>query len=163
MIRRALEIREKQFGPRHPSVANNRANLGSALIDQGRYDEAERILRDGLEIVTSVSREGQDASIARLSFQLARVRLARHDAVEAERLLRDALRRQLLLLAPDDWLVAATKSALGAALTELGQLDEAERHLTEAIANLTDVPGREGREAAVTRERLAALRALRSR
>jgi hypothetical protein len=69
---------------------------------------------------------------------------------------------QQAALPADDWLLAATRSALGASLIELKQLDEAERLLTEASAVLKDVPGREGREAAATRDRLAALAQARS-
>jgi hypothetical protein len=56
-----------------------------------------------------------------------------------------------------DWRVAATKSALGASLIELRKFDEAQRLLTDARGVLKDVPGRQGREAAATRQRLAAL------
>jgi hypothetical protein len=57
----------------------------------------------------------------------------------------------------DDWRLAATRSALGEALTASGSYQEAERLLTEAQAVLKDVPGRQGREAVATRDRLAAL------
>jgi hypothetical protein len=72
-------------------------------------------------------------------------------------LLRDALLRQQRTMRTDDWRLAATKSALGAALIGLSQYDEAEGLLTAAQAVLKDVPGRQGREAAATRERLATL------
>ena len=126
------------------------------MIEQQRYDEAESLLTEGLTI-TRGAIGNHDASIARLSFQLARVRLAHGDAAAAEALLRDALTRQLATLPPDDWITAATKSTLGGALTRLGQYDEAEQLLTDAGVVLKDVPGRQGREAAATRERLAAL------
>jgi tetratricopeptide (TPR) repeat protein len=155
MIRQALAIREQHFGARHASVANNRTNLGTSLIEQGRYDEAEAVLREGLDILRAGG--GQNGPVSRLSFQLARVHLARREAAEAEILLRDALRRQVAILPADDWLVAATKSALGEALTVRGQFDEAERLLTEAGTVLKDVPGRQGREAAATRARVQAL------
>ena len=156
MFRKALAIRRKHFGDRHPSLDNNIVNLSSALIEQQRYDEAESLLTEGLTI-TRGAIGNHDASIARLSFQLARVRLAHGDAAAAEALLRDALTRQLATLPPDDWITAATKSTLGGALTRLGQYDEAEQLLTDAAVVLKDVPGRQGREAAATRERLAAL------
>ncbi len=156
MFRKALAIRRKHFGDRHPTLDNNIVNLSSALIEQQHYDEAESLLTEGLTI-TRGAIGNHDASIARLSFQLARVRLAHGDAAAAEALLRDALTRQLATLPPDDWIMAATKSTLGGALTRLGQYDEAEQLLTDAGVVLKDVPGRQGREAAATRERLAAL------
>jgi serine/threonine protein kinase/Tfp pilus assembly protein PilF len=156
MFRHALAIRRKQFGDRHPSLWPNLVNLGASLIDQGKYGEAVALLSEGLDI-TRAAGEGQDGAIARLSFQLARVHLARGEPAAAASLLRDALRRQEATLAADDWVLAATRSALGAALTPLKQFDEAERLLAQASAVLKDVPGRQGREAAATRDRLAAL------
>ena len=156
MFRQALAIRQKQFGTRHPSLWTNMVNLATVLIEQERYGEAASLLTDGLALVGTVA-GNQDAAISRLSFQLARVHLARGEAAAAATLLGDVLRRQQAILPDDDWLVAATRSALGAALTELKQFDEAERLLTDANAILKDVPGREGREAAATRARLAAL------
>ena len=64
---------------------------------------------------------------------------------------------------PDDWRLAATKGALGEVLIACGQLDEAERLLTEAARILKDVPGRQGREAAATRHRLRAVADARAR
>jgi tetratricopeptide (TPR) repeat protein len=162
MFRQALAIRRKHFGPRHPSLWANKVNLATALIEQQRYDEATVLLNDGLAMVATTTGVRQDAAITRLSFQLARVHLARGDAAAAETLLRDVLKRQQATLPADDWLIAATRSGLGAALIEQKQLDEAERLLTEASAVLQDVPGRQGREASATRERLAALAQARS-
>jgi eukaryotic-like serine/threonine-protein kinase len=156
MFRQALAIRQKHFGSRHRSLWTNMVNLATALIEQQRHDEAASLLTDGLTLVGTAA-GNQDAAISRLSFQLARVHLARGEAAAAATLLHDVLRRQQAMLPDDDWLVAATRSALGAALTELKQFDEAERLLTEANAILRDVPGRQGREAAATRARLAAL------
>jgi tetratricopeptide (TPR) repeat protein len=142
MFRKALAIRRKYFGDRHPSLDNNIVNLSSSLIEQRRLAEAEMLLTDGLGF-TREAPGNHDVSTARLSFQLARVRLAQGDAAAAERLLRDALARQIAVLPADDWVTAATRSALGAALTSLGRYDETERLLTEASLVLKDVPGRQ--------------------
>ena len=136
MFRQSLAISRKHFGARHPSLWKNMVNLARALIDQQRYDEAAPLLTDGLALVTSTADVREDAAITRLSFQLARIHLARGDAAAAELLLRDVLTRQQAALPADDWLLAATRSALGASLIELKQLDEAERLLTEASAVL---------------------------
>ena len=77
--------------------------------------------------------------------------------------LRDALRRQQGMYAADDWRIAATKSALGAALTALGQLDVAVMLVLYALGVLVYLPGRLGRDARATRERLTALQQLRHR
>jgi tetratricopeptide (TPR) repeat protein len=162
MFRKALAIRRKYFGDRHTSLGNNIVNLSASLIDQQRYAEAAPLLTEALEF-TAAATGNRDASMARLAFQLARIRLAQGNLTEAEALLRGALARQKTALPAGDWVTAATQSALGAALTGLGRLDEAELMLTEASLVLKDVPGREGREAAVTRERIAALAQVRQR
>ena len=156
MIRQAIAIRHKQFGPRHVSNVNSMHNLAVSLREQGRLDEAAAVLTDAI----AITREGlgdDDPSLGRLHFQLGRVHLVRKEWTKAEPLLRDALARQERTLQANDWRVAATKSALGAALTHLQKLDEADRLLNEAAGVLKDLPGRQGREAAATRDRLAAL------
>ncbi len=50
LYRRALEIREEQLGPEHPSVAMSLNNLASLLDAQGKYDEAEPLYRRALQI-----------------------------------------------------------------------------------------------------------------
>jgi tetratricopeptide (TPR) repeat protein len=162
MFREALAIRRKHFGERHPSLGTNLVNLGSALVDQGKVGEATAVLSEGLEVARAGG-DRRNGIVARLLFQLARVHLARNDASSAEALLRDALARQQALLPPDDWTLAATKSALGSTLVARQRYDEAERLLGEAQSVLKDVPGRQGREAAATRDRLAALGADRRR
>jgi serine/threonine protein kinase len=161
MLRQAFAIRRKQFGERHASNANSMSNLAASLREQGRYDEATALLNDAI----AFTREGlgeNDPSLGRLHDQLGRVYLARRDWTTAETLLRDALIRQQHASPPGDWRVAATKSALGAAIVPVQRFDEAERLLTEAANVLKDVPGRQGREAAATRARLAALHLARS-
>jgi tetratricopeptide (TPR) repeat protein len=154
--RQSIAIRRKVFGERHASMATSMMNLAVSLREQGRFDEAVATLHDAI----AFTREGlgdDDPSLERLHFQLGRVHLARREWTAAEPLLRDALTRQLKTLPAQDWRVAATKSALGAALTSLHKYDEAGRLLHEASGVLKDVPGRQGREAAATRDRLAAL------
>ena len=161
LLRRSLEIRRKQFGEGHPNLATTMGNLGSSLREQGKLDEAERLFTDAIAYTRTGAGDNETA-IARLTYGLARVHLARRDFVTAERLLRDALITQERKLPADDYRLAATKSALGAALAGVGQYDSAERLLVDASTTLKDVPGRQAREAALTRERLAALRRIRT-
>jgi serine/threonine protein kinase len=156
LIRQALAIRRKQFGPRHASTINTMHNLAVTLREQGRLDEAAATITDAIAI-TRETLGDDNQSLGRLHFQLGRVHLLRKEWTAAERMLRDALVRQEKTLPQTDWRVAATKSALAAALTPLARFDDAARLLAEASAVLKDVPGRQGREAAATRDRLAAL------
>ena len=156
MLRQALAIRRKQFGETHPSLSFSMGNIAASLREQGRLDEAENLLQHALTLARGAS-GSTDVEIARLLFNLGRVYLARNHAAKAETVLRDALVRQTRALSPDDWRLAATESTLGQALTALGQYAEAERLLTVATAKQKDIPGRQGREAALTRARIAAL------
>jgi eukaryotic-like serine/threonine-protein kinase len=156
MFRRALAIRRLHFGERHYSVENSMGYVAMSLREQGRLAEAAALFEEAL----ALARQGpgdNDPAVAKQSFNLARVHLLRGDAVAAEQLLRDAVIRQQRTIPAHDWRLAATRSALGEALIALAQYDEAERLLTEAHAILKDVPGRQGREAAATRDRLVAL------
>ena len=156
MFRRALAIRRQNFGERHYSLDNSMGHVATSLREQGKLADAAVLFEEAL----AHARQGPgdiDPAVAKHSFNLARVHLLRRDYVAAEELLRDALRRQQRAMQAGDWRLAATKSALGEALIALGQLDEAEHLVTDAGAILKDVPGRQGREAVATRERLAAL------
>jgi serine/threonine protein kinase/tetratricopeptide (TPR) repeat protein len=156
MFRRAQAIRRLHFGERHYSVENSTGYVAMSLREQGKLSDAAALFEDPL----ALARQGHgdnDPAIAKQSFNLARVHLMRGDHVAAEPLLRDALHRQQRTMKADDWRLAATRSALGEALTASGSYQEAERLLTEAQAVLKDVPGRQGREAVATRDRLAAL------
>jgi hypothetical protein len=92
------------------------------------------------------------------------VHLARRDPEAAEALVREGLRIRLLApdLVParrrtypdDDWSVGATKSLLGAALTELGRFDEAETMLLDARRDLEAMPVPPERELEQTLARL---------
>jgi tetratricopeptide (TPR) repeat protein len=141
--------------------ATSLSNLAASLREQGKHDEAAALLNDAIAFTREAPGDN-DQSLGRLQYQLGRVYLARRDWAEAEKLLRDALSRQEQAGPPGDWRIAGTKSALGAAITPLRKFDEAERLLTEAGSVLKDVPGRQGREAAETRTRLAALHDARS-
>jgi eukaryotic-like serine/threonine-protein kinase len=156
MFRQSLVIKRKHFGVTHPSLAPSLNNLAASLREQGKYEEARSLLEEALA-VTRTSLGDSHQSIAGLEVNLARVHLAQSDAATAEKLLRDALRRQQLTLARDDWRLAATKSVLGASLLQLGDYRAAEPLLIDANAILKDVPGRQGRDAAATRDRLVAL------
>jgi tetratricopeptide (TPR) repeat protein len=51
ILKRALAIDEKLFGPRHPNIALNLNNLAVNYRLRGRYDEAEVLLKQALEIL----------------------------------------------------------------------------------------------------------------
>jgi hypothetical protein len=50
LMRRALTIDERNYGPEHPSVARDLNNLALLLKDTNRLDEAEPPLRRSVQI-----------------------------------------------------------------------------------------------------------------
>ena len=152
----ALTIRRKVMGAKHTSLPITLNNLGHALREQGKHDEAAAAMNEALEI--SVPSLGTDhPQVAMFKVNLARIHVERGDGAQAEPLLRDALRVRSRIYKADDWRLASTRSVLGASLTLLGRYDEAEALLLDAARTLKDIPGPQGRDAAATRQRLAAL------
>jgi serine/threonine protein kinase/tetratricopeptide (TPR) repeat protein len=158
VLRRALAIRSRHLGEHHASHWANLVNLGVALREQRRYDEAAALLDTALEVTRQGPGEAHP-NYAIVLFNVGALHLARGDAAAAEPALRTALVKQQQALPAHDWRLSATRSALGAALTARGRYDEAEPLLRDASATLRDVPGRQGREAATARQRLATLHA----
>jgi CHAT domain-containing protein len=56
LLRRALDIDEKTFGPEHPAVAARLNSLGEDYFHQGRYADAEPLLRRALALREKESR-----------------------------------------------------------------------------------------------------------
>ena len=160
LFEEALAIRRRALGSSHAGLAIPLNNLAFPLRELKRYDEAIAAMDEAIAI--AIPAQGEDSPpVAHYRVNLARVYLAKGDAVRAEPLLRRALQVRLKAYAPDDWRTAMTKSLLGSALTSLRQFPEAESLLLEAKRILKDVPGPQGREARATVARLEALHAAR--
>ena len=154
MFRQSLAIKRKVLGATHPTLAPSLNNLAGSLREQGRYNEARSFAEEALRL-TREQLGGDHPSLATYEVSLARIELAGGDAARAERLLRDALTRQQRTSPESDWRLAATRSTLAEALLRRGAHREAIPLLESASRILRDVPGRQGREAAATRARLA--------
>jgi tetratricopeptide (TPR) repeat protein len=50
LMRRAIAIDEKRYGPDHPDLARHLNNLARLLEDTGRLDEAEQHLRRAIAV-----------------------------------------------------------------------------------------------------------------
>jgi tetratricopeptide (TPR) repeat protein len=161
LSRESLAIGRRKLGDNHPDIAAKLSNLSRPLMERGKLEEAAAALEEALRIATPPL--GIDhPQVALYQVNLARVDLRRKDFASAETLLRHALQVRRQAFAEGNWRTAVAESLLGEALTGLGRYDEAERMLREADAALKDVPGQQGREAHLTKERLAALSAART-
>ena len=154
MFRESLAIKRRVLGSTHATIAPSLNNLAGSLREQGRYAEA----RAAVEEAQRLTREQlgpAHPSLATYQVTLARIELAGGTRARAEALLRDALVRQQRAAPENDWRLAATRSWLAEALLRRGEYREALPLLQAAGRVLKDVPGRQGREAAATRTRLA--------
>src|ERR1044072_1949080 len=70
---RVLEIKLKAYGAAHPGVADAQYNVGMIRVGQGRFAEAEAILRQALAVYEKTAR-ATDPAPARVLKGLALVR-----------------------------------------------------------------------------------------
>lgn len=131
MHREALEIRRRRFGDEHIYVANSLNNLGFVLTDLGRFDEAEPLYQQSLDLRRRLYGPRRIEVTFALN-GLARLYLQTDRAAEAETLLRESLDIFAETL-PDHWRRGYTQCLLGATLTGLGQLDDAEALLDQGV------------------------------
>jgi len=76
LLNAALARRKALFGEEHPEVAESLVALGLLRVDQARLDEAERLVRDGLE-KTKRAQPVDDRAVAMATTALGKVLEAR--------------------------------------------------------------------------------------
>ena len=161
LLRQSLTICRKVVDKNHPDIANVLYKLSGPLIKQGKYEEAAVLLREAIEVNRAVF-GNEHPRMAECMANLARVDMARGRATAAEPMARQSLEIRRRVLRDGNWQTASSESLLGAVLTGLGRYDEAEPLLLHAQQVLKDIPGAQGQEAQVNRERVAALKQARS-
>ncbi len=133
LMRKALAIDEKSYGPEHPMVAIDLDNLAQLLQDTNRLAEAEPLMRRALEIEeTTYGPDHPDVAIT-LS-NLAQLLKATNQAAEAEPLLRRALDIGKKNFGPDHPAVALRLGNLAELLKATNRLEEAEPLMRRALA-----------------------------
>ncbi len=124
--REALVVHRRLHGEKHPESWSTMGVLGSALMHQGRLDEAEAILRPRLEAVRQAFGEDSVTFIAAAA-TLADLCVRKRDLWgEAEALLGRALKNARRLGAAHE---AGIHDTLGRLYMEMGRFQEAEREL----------------------------------
>jgi eukaryotic-like serine/threonine-protein kinase len=130
--RRALSLRERAYGNRHPMVAAAMSDLSEFLSENGKGAEAVALAREHLEIM----RRAYGAEHPIVATALSRVGIALYHAnrlAEAEPLFRQAIAMNVRLRGPDDLRVAGVEINLARLLIERRAYAEAESVLDDAI------------------------------
>jgi eukaryotic-like serine/threonine-protein kinase len=91
LLQTALDRRRAFYGTDHPEVAESLVAMGLLRVGQAKFDEAERLVRDGLEMSTRVLPAG-DPGIARATTALGLVLEERGSYKEAIATLEEAAR-----------------------------------------------------------------------
>jgi serine/threonine-protein kinase len=125
MLREALGIQERVYGPVHPRVASALGELGKVAMKQGKLDEAEADFRRQADIYSEVYK-GKHYYIGSALANLGGVYMERKQYARAERSFRDALQIYAETLPPDHLNVAIARIKLGRALIPQHRYADAE-------------------------------------
>jgi tetratricopeptide (TPR) repeat protein len=133
LIRRALAIDVKSFGPDHPNVATDLNSLALLLQATNRLAEAEPLMRSALAI--DEKRLGPDhPNVATDLNSLGLLLQATNRFAEAEPLMRRALAIDEKSFGPDHPNVATDLTSLASLLQTTNRLAEAEPLMRRALA-----------------------------
>jgi tetratricopeptide (TPR) repeat protein len=132
LMRRALEVDERSFGPDHPNVARSINNLAQVLTDTNRIAEAEPLMRRALEIGERSLGTNHPTVAIRLN-NLAQLLSSTNRTAEAESLMRRALEIDEHSFGPDHPEVAVDLNNLAQLLEATNRIAEAEPLMRRAL------------------------------
>jgi tetratricopeptide (TPR) repeat protein len=133
MMRRALAIDEKSYGPEHPKVARDLNNLAQLLQDTNRLAEAEPMMRRALAINEKTFGSEHPEVAIDLS-NLAQLLKATNRLAEAEPLMQRALATAQKSFGSEHPEVAIDLNNLALLLQATNRLAEAEPLMRRALA-----------------------------
>jgi serine/threonine-protein kinase len=136
LLKEAVGIQERVYGPVHPRVASALNELGRAAQQQGRLDEAEADFRRMADIYKTVYKDKHYLIGVALS-NLAGVYKDRKRYAEAEGIFQDVLRRYADVLEPEHQMVGIAHVRYGETLLAAGRSADAERELKSGYGILT--------------------------
>lgn len=151
-LREALAIRRRLLGDGQPEVVESLNSLGRLLIDHGRFNEAEPLLREAL--AAARQRHDLEAQRAASLSSLGLLVMSKGEYADAEPLLWEALAAHRSLESPEPRPLSETLLNLGGVLRLQGKLEEAEPLLREAVDILDRATGEEHPEMAAAQHEL---------
>jgi tetratricopeptide (TPR) repeat protein len=131
MFRRSMAERTELLGPDHPDLARNLINIGEALRQLGKMDEAAEAYAEAARIIES--RIGESGMLALVLNRVAATRAARGQRAEALALYRRATALGDTFYPQGHPRRTALHSDLGTALAASGALEDALAEHTVAI------------------------------
>ena len=126
LLRQALAIRERIYGPNHPLVASTLNELAVLAQQEGRFDDAEANFRRMIEIYRAAY-DDHHYLIGLAYSNLGGLLTERKEFAEAEQALHEALRRYHDTLPAEHLYFGITHLKLGRCLLRAGRYSEAER------------------------------------
>jgi tetratricopeptide (TPR) repeat protein len=159
----ALEFSIATQGAASRVVAGDTVHLANALRELGESDDAERVVKQAIEIC---NRLGQLKGVRYCAAAyldaletLAAILTEREQHQQAADLLRESLRLHEKWSSPSDWTIARTRILLGECLARAGCCEEAQALVVEGFNQLSAQLAPEHEEYRRARVRLEAVRA----
>jgi serine/threonine protein kinase/tetratricopeptide (TPR) repeat protein len=154
-LREALGIYRKLYeGKPHPDIAIALENVGKSLKSQGKFNEAEGLTRQALEMAKGMF-EPDHREVVNVLVNLAAVVQAQGRLAEVE-----GLRREVLTIARKlgkDAFICAALEGLASILADEGNLDQAQEAIAECLALRRKLLGSEDVRVAESLASLASL------
>jgi tetratricopeptide (TPR) repeat protein len=133
LLRRAIAINEKALGADHMASADSVYQLAVLLQAEGRYDEAEVLLRQ-LQIFNDKHFGPDDLTTVAFAARLAEMLLTQGHYAEAEALYRRVLEVREKKMGPENPMTAVSVNDLGGVLDSEGHYADAEVFYRRALA-----------------------------
>ena len=140
LLARALEIRRRVNGPRHPDTLSRMDALAYLYEQQGRYVDAEKLEAEVVALRRSVLGENHVDTLSAMNrLAITYERQGRYD--ESEKLYQEVLEARRRVLGKDHVDMLWSLDTLAAAHMNRGRYDEAEKLFLEEIEGRTRTQG----------------------
>jgi serine/threonine-protein kinase len=130
----ALALYRQVYGDRHPLVSDCLINLGAVQFERGRYADAERLYRQGLDITEAWFGREHHKTAANLTMIARVLNRTPERQAEARDLLGQAIAIRERVYGPSHPLIASTYNELGTVELVQGRIPEAEQHFSRVVA-----------------------------